>query len=221
MKKVMRKIRFFSLLVTATLFVQTAIATTLTILPESSHYQGRRHYRTYTQDGLLSGHIDFAVYDTDDKADGDEFAKAGFTAPGSGQYTYAYQIFNDEGDINAALEYFAILGIGEGAIDDIAADIGSVDDEDDGIDSTTYYFGPHDADTGPDEAVWEFEGGILEGGEHSFFLVLSSDHDYTTGSYTVTKSSVSDAPVPNPEPGTLALLGVGGAMMLLRRRRSA
>ena len=220
MKKVMRKTRFFSLLVTATLFVQTAVATTLTILPESSHYQGRRYYRTYTQDGLLSGHIDFAVYYADD-GDEDEFAKAGFTTPGSGKYTYAYQIFNDEGDINAALEYFAILGIGEGAVDDIAADIGSVDDESDGIDSTTYYFGPHDAGTGPDEAVWEFEGGILEAGEHSFFLVLSSDRDYTTGSYTVTKSIVSDAPVPTPEPGTLALLGVGGAMMLLRRRRSA
>lgn len=219
MKKVMRKIRFFSLLVVTALFVQTAIATTLTILPESSHYQGRRYYRTYTQDGLLSGHIDFAVYDTDD-VDGDEFALAGFTAPGSGQYTYAYQIFNDEGDIYAALEYFAISGIGAGAIDDIVTDIGSVDDESDGIDSTTYYFGPHDAGTGPDEAVWEFEGGILEAGKHSFFLALSSDHDYTTGTYTVTKSTVSDAPVPNPEPGTLALLGVGGALTLLRRRRS-
>lgn len=218
MKKGMKKIRFFSLLVAATLFVQTAIATTLTILPESSHYQGRRYYRT--QDGLLSGHIDFAVYDTAD-ADGDEFASAGFTAPGSGQYIYAYQIFNDEGDIYAALEYFSISGIGEGAIDDILTDIGSVDDESGGIDSTAYYFGPHDAGTGPDEAVWEFEGDILEAGKHSFFLALSSDHDYTTGTYTVTKSTVSQAPVPNPEPSTIALLGVGGALTLLRRRRSA
>lgn len=217
MKKGMKKITFFCLLAVASLSVRTAIATTLTALPESTHYQGRSYYRTYTQDGLLSGHIDFAVYDT---ADGDEFAKADFTAPGSGQFTYAYQIFNDEGDIYAALEYFAISGIGAGAIDDIVTDIGSVDDESDGIDSTAYYFGPHDAGTGPDEAVWEFEGGILEAGKHSFFLVLSSDHDYTTGTYTITKNTLPETSIPNPEPSTIALLGVGGALTLLRRRRS-
>lgn len=217
MKKGMKKITFLSLLAVASLSVRTAIATTLPILPKSSHYQGRSYYREYTQDGLVSGHIDFAVYDT---ADGNEFALAGFTAPGSGQYTYAYQIFNNEGNINAALEYFAISGIGAGAIDDIATDIGSVDDESDGIDSTAYYFGSHDANTGPDEAVWEFEGDVLGTGKHSFFLVLSSDHNYTIGSYTVTKGTASEAPIPNPEPSTVALLGAGAAVTLLKRKRS-
>lgn len=217
MKKLMNKITFVSLLAVASLSVQTAIATTLSILPESSHYQGRSYYRQYTQNGPVSGHIDFAVYDT---ANGDEFASAGFTAPGSGQFTYVYQIFNDEGDIYAALEYFAISGIGEGAIDDIATDIGSVDDASDGVDSTAYYFGPHDPVTGPDKAVWEFEGGILAPGNHSYFLVLSSDNDYTIGSYTITTDTLPETSIPNPEPSTIALLGVGAAVTLLKRRKS-
>ena len=218
MKKMMRKITFLGLLAVASLSVRTAVATTLTILPESSHYQGRSYYRQYTQNGFVSGHIDYAVYDT--VTNPDEFIGAGgFTVPGTGQFIYAYQIFNDEGDINAALEYFAISGIGEGAIDNIKTDIGSVDDKSDGIDSTTFYFGPHDPNTGPDVAAWEFNGDILAPGEHSYFLVLSSDHDYTTGSYTITKDALPLAPVPNPEPTTIALLGAGAAVTLLKRRR--
>jgi hypothetical protein len=216
MKKEIRKINLFIVLVALTLLVQTAGATTMTILPESSHYQGRSYFRTLTADGILSGRIEYAVYDS---LGGNEFAKAG-----SGQYTYVYQIFNDGDDTVSALEYFSILGIGEGAIFDQVTDIGTVDDGSGGIDATAMYFGVHDIDTGPDNAVWEFEGDILETNAHSFFLVISSNYDYTTGTYSVLKSTSPDVPLPNethaPEPGTIALLGVGGMLMLLRRRRS-
>lgn len=212
MKKEMKKIRFFCLLVAATLCVQSARATTMTILPESSYYQGRSYFRTLTADGILSGRVEYAVYDSQG---GNEFALTG----GSGRYTYAYQIFNDGDDTVSALEYFTVLGIGEGAIYDLITDISSVDDSSGGINSTAMYFGVHDANTGPDNAVWEFEGDILETNAHSFFLVISSDYNYATGTYNVVKTSSPGAPIPNPEPSTIALLGIGGMMTLLRRRR--
>lgn len=218
MKKEMRKISFFIVLVVAILFVQTAVATTTTLLPPSSHYQGRSYFRTLTSDGFLSGRIEYAVYDTEVPTELSEFK-------GSGRYTYVYQIFNDGDDTASPLEYFAIFGIGEGAIFDMATDIGSVDDNSGGINSSAMYFGVHDANTGPDNAVWEFEAdNSLVIDAHSFFLIISSNYDYTKGTYSVTKSSSPYIPLPGdahtPEPGTLALLGVGSMVTLLRRRRT-
>lgn len=212
MKKEMKNFSFLCLIIAATIFVRSASATTMTILPESTHYQGRSYFRTLTSDGILSGRVEYAVYDSQG---GNEFALTG----GTGRYTYAYQIFNDGDDTASALEYFSILGIGEGAIYDLITDIASVDDSSGGIDCTAMYFGAHDAATGPDNAVWEFEGGILQTNAHSFFLVISSDSDYTTGSYQVIKTTSPVTPIPNPEPSTIALLGIGGLMTLLRRRR--
>jgi len=211
------KISLLIVFVAAILFVQSATATTMTLLPESSHYQGRSYFRTLTEDGILSGRVEYAVYDS---LGGNEFAQAGFTTPGTGQYTYVYQIFNDGDDTASPLEYFSILGIGEGAINDMATDIGSVDDNGGGIDATAMYFGVHDANTGPDKAIWEFENGVLAIDAHSFFLVISSDFNYSTGTYSVLQSTSPQTPIPNPEPGTLALLGVGSMLTLIRRRMS-
>ncbi|MHC4113319.1 MAG: hypothetical protein ACYSTF_03590 [Planctomycetota bacterium] len=212
MKKQTSKIKVFIVLVVAILFVQTAGATTMTILPPSSHYQGRSYFRTLTADGILSGRVEYAVYDS---LGGNEFALTG----GTGQYTYVYQIFNDGDDTATALEYFAILGIGEGAIFDQVTDIGSVYDDNEGIDATAMYFGVHDVDTGPDEAIWEFDEGILATDEHSFFLAISSDYNYSTGTYQLIKSSSPEVPIPNPEPCTIALLGIGMLTLLRQRRR--
>jgi hypothetical protein len=214
MKKEKGKISLLITFVAAILFVQTARAATLTLLPESSHYQGRSYFRTLTEDGILSGRVEYAVYDS---LGGNEFALTG----GSGRYTYAYQIFNDGDDTASPLEYFSILGIGEGAIFDQVTDIGTVNDDSGGIDATAMYFSVHDVDTGADKAIWEFEDGVLAIDEHSFFLVISSNYNYSAGTYTVIKSTSPQTPIPNPEPGTLALLGVGGMLTLLRRRRSA
>ena len=218
MKNQIRKISFFIVLAAAIMFVQTAVATTTTILPPSSHYSGRSYFRTLTSDGILSGRVEYAVYDT---MGGNEFT--GFT--GSGQYTYVYQIFNDGDDTVSPLEYFAIFGIGEGAIFDMATDIDSIDDSSGGINSSAMYFGVHDANTGPDNAIWEFEAdNNLVIDAHSFFLVISSNYDYTTGTYSVSKSTSPYVPLPGdahtPEPGTLALLGLGSMVTLLRRRRT-
>jgi hypothetical protein len=213
MKKERGKINLLIVFAAAILFVQSASADTMTILPESSHYQGRSYFRTLTGDGILSGRVEYAVYDS---LGGNEFA----LTDGSGRYTYAYQIFNDGDDTASPLEYFSILGIGEGAIFDQVTDIGTVDDDSGGIDATAMYFGVHDANTGPDKAIWEFQDGVLAIDAHSFFLVISSNYNYSTGTYSVIKSTSPQTPIPNPEPGTLALLGAGSMLTLLRRRRS-
>ena len=211
------KISLLIVFTAAILFVQTANAATMTLLPESSHYQGRSYFRTLTNDGILSGRVEYAVYDS---LGGNEFTQAGFTTPGTGRYTYVYQIFNDGDDTASPLEYFSILGIGEGAINDMTTDIDSVNDNSSGVDATAMYFGVHDANTGPDKAIWEFEDGVLAIDAHSFFLVISSNYNYSAGTYTVIQSTSPQTPIPNPEPGTLALLGVGGILTLLRRRKS-
>jgi len=72
--------------------------------------------------------------------------------------------------------------------------------------------------------AWEFDDSLLVEGEHSYFLVLRSDIDWDWGTYTFNKNLADEPPVPgslpNPEPGTIALLGIGTLLTLLRRKRS-
>ena len=214
MKKEIRKINLFIILVIAILFVRNAGATITTILPESSHYQGRSHY--------YSGRIEFAVYDT--VTNPNEFIGTdGFTAPGTGQYIYAYQIFTDDTSTFPA-EYFAIGGIGEGALAEPVNDnIGWESDSpsDPGVEPDRAYI--TSSSTLGTMGAWEFDDSLLAEGEHSYFLVLRSDTDWDWGTYTFNKNLANEPPVPgslpNPEPSTIALLGIG-MLTLLRRRRS-
>ena len=209
------KIRFFSLLVAATLFVQNAGATITTILPHSSHHQGRAHY--------YSGRIEFAVYDTETNPD-ELIGTDGFTAPGTGRYIYAYQIFTDDTSTFPA-EYFAIGGIGEGALAEPVNDnIGWESDSpgDPGVQPDMAYI--TSSSTLGTMGAWEFDDSLLVEGEHSYFLVLRSDIDWDWGTYTFNKNLADEPPVPgslpNPEPSTIALLGIGTLLTLLRRKRS-
>jgi len=207
--RVIRKFELLSLLLGATLFMQNASAGPVEFfLPESSHYQGRTYYST--------GRIDFAVYDT---SGGNEFAD--FEAPGDGQYIYAYQIFCDDTSADV-VDYFGIVGIGENALGEPVNDnIGSVDDltgegiqpDDPYITSSTTY---------GTMGVWEFTNGLLIGGKHSYFLVLRSEYNWTSGRYTFDKTLAEELSLPgSPEPGMLTLLGIGGAIMFTKRRKSA
>lgn len=212
MKKEIRKINVFLVLVIAILFVQTAGATITTILPNSSYRQGRVHY--------YSGRIEYAVYDTGTYPD--EFIGAdGFTAPGTGQYIYAYQIFTDDTSIFPT-EYFAIAGIAEDALADPVNDnIGSVSDSpsdpgQEGVQPDRAYI--TSSTTLGIMGAWEFDDSLLAEGEHSFFLVLRSGTEPGWGTYTFNKNLANQPPIPNPEPSTIALLGFG-MLTLLRRRR--
>jgi len=222
--RVKKEFGFLVFLLVTVLFVQDASATTTEILPYSSHYQGRSYYSVPIDGGGIAGRIDFAVYDTLG-ANGNEFAKGGFTAPGTSRYIYTYQIFCD--DISTdPLDYFAILGIGESGIAGMD-DVGSLNDSPDdpseeGIEPSGAYLPVYDPDEGPSKVAWLFEDGLLLAGEHSWFLVLSSDHDWTLGSYElVPDTDDNGGPVPNPEPCAIALLGLGSAILFATRRRKS
>ena len=223
--KVTRKLVSLSLLFVVALFVQNVPATTTDILPESSHYEGRSHFSFPTDTGGVAGYIDFAVYDTEGP-NGDELAAGGFaTAPGIGQYIYAYQIFSEYFSTDV-VEYFGIFGIGDNSIAEPLNDnIGEVEDSDDpseeGVKPNRSYITFTDDDEPEMIGVWEFDNGFLTANTHSWFLVLRSAHDWQPGGYTFEPVATSPS-IPgegNPEPATIGLLGIG-TLMLLGRRKS-
>ena len=87
-------------------------------------------------------------------------------------------------------------------------------DPENGIEPGSMYF-----DGDEYKIVWEFDGdaGYVIAGEHSWFLIFSSDNDWTAGDYEI--KGPDDVPVPVPEPAAIALLGIGSMLALLKRRR--
>ncbi len=212
----MKKIKLLSLLLVAVLFVQNADAV-LTYLPYSSHYQGTSYF-DYGDTGV-KGRVEFAVYDTLGPY-GNEWTDAtGFDAPGDGRYIYAYQIFNDI-DSAATIEGFTLWADDYHVLDIIG--MGEQDPQEGdylllGLD----FVEPTGSGTsnGGVQAWWEFDNGLFVAGEDSWFLIFSSANNWTAGSYYIGPIS-SVPPVPNPEPCTLALLGLGSAILFTKRKNS-
>lgn len=201
--RVTLKIELLGLLAAA-LFVSAASAELdeEALLPDSSYYDGSTFFSEWSDQGMVNGRIDFAVYDTEIV---NEWTNAGYDPVGVGQFIYAYQIFAaPEGSYQALIDSFTISSFDGANEDDIGA-------QDDGLGGIESFFNT-------DNYVWEFNQGVLWADEHSWLLAFSTDHDWVDGTYTVTAADNPPNPVPGPEPGMLSLLGLGAAMVLRKRR---
>ncbi len=231
--KVTEKIKLLSVLICVVFLVQNSSNATLEYLPESSHYQGR----SYFDFGSISGRIEFAVYDTltypDELVGADgrnedlpwwDDTDTEENNLDKYQYVYAYQIFVDDTSYDI-IDYFALLGLGSPISKDPSTDewpIGSMDDliTTDGVapDDDPY---PASSSEYGQMVVWEFTNGYLVAGDHSWFLILGSHNDWTYGGYTFNKTLADEVPLPNPEPGSIALFGLGGVMTFIRTRKKS
>lgn len=196
-----RKIILAGLIFVAGILILTADAA-LEFLPESSYYEGSTTYSIVTEDGILFGRIDFAVYDTWTYPD--EFVgEDGFENPTDDRYIYVYQIFNDEIYSDEEVSYFTLLNIEDAQVSGTS----SQDDLNDGVEPAEC----------PDEGVWDFEGSFIYDGDHSAFLVLTSNTGWVPGTYEILTGG-SDVPVPDiPEPASIALLGTAGLLIFVKR----
>ena len=227
-----RKTKLLSVLVSAAFLVQNASAAIPEYLPHSSHYQGR----SYFDRGTLSGRVDFAVYDT--QAYPDELVGAAGRNEDlpwwddtdteennldKYRYIYAYQIFVDDTSFDI-IDYFGLLGVGENAIvKDPSTDewpIGSMDDliTTDAVAPDDNPYPTYSTELDSHMVVWEFTNGFLTAGDHSWFLVLGSYHNWTYGDYTFNKMQTGVS-IPTPEPASVVLLSIGGVLTFIRTRK--
>lgn len=233
-----KRIIWLSLLITMAMLASQTWAGLIpgeSLLPASSLYDGHTYYsekvETTTGTLYMQGRIDFAVYDT---LGGNEWVKAGkneptpWSNPGSGRYVYAYQIFNDYQNVSeVAIEAFSIFGL-NGA--QISIDQTSVQTEVDPAGGQDAY----DTTFSDTTVSWNFTYNSSLGDytigttEHSYFLIFSSDQNWVKGDYSLTAYEAA-TPMPGsginangsnvPEPTTVALLGIGGLVTCLKRKK--
>ncbi len=167
----------------------------------------------YTYDGrTLSGLIEYAVYDN---------------WPGNWpeveHYYYAYHITNSPLS-DVAVDSFSLSIFGDVTVGGIGYDGYGVDE--DGKEAFAY-FSP---DIGaPQSAIFLFmpapyAEGAIDPGEESLNLLFTSPFAPTTG-YGVIEGGgigtmVSGLATPLPEPATILLLGIGGALVTMMRNRN-
>jgi len=180
------------------------------VLPASNHYQGRKSFMVSDNGGIIAGHVEFAVYDTQQQT------LAGYSR--SERYVYAYQVFSYSSS-TVSLNNFSLLG---GSFSSAMLDSG---DSLGGATTTGISPAGSGVADGGSTAIWSFTDGTLIKGENSWFLVFYSNSDWVAGDYSVKSTYDDDLPVndpddlPVPEPTTLALLAVGAVLSVKRKRQ--
>ena len=224
-----KRVLFLSSLMGAILFAQDASATVLIMLPDSSYAEAMGNwqgYREYKEDGFFM-RVDFTVYDKYLLANSDEETLVNSLTSDlglDGRYIYAYQIFNSNNPSYKSIEYFGLLDSSGNPINGAhVLDIGSFSDVEytsamfgEGIEPTESVLDPLSWTFGSSAELWDSSGGCIDNGDHSWFLVFSSNTAPVSGSYKV--KPPSEFPV--PEPGMLTLVGIGGVILVKRRRRA-
>jgi hypothetical protein len=193
----------------------TAMATyTPYFLPESSLWQGSRFYDKPAEN--VNAYVEYAVYDTwsSDYKDSFNFnIKDSFPTPaeGTGEYLYAYVIYN-MGTALPPVAMFELIGGNPANASGI------------GYNATNAGAGAISPTSSPTTSssafVWKFAGGIFVADKNSAFLVFTSDHGPVAGSFKLSTLSEGGDEPPNPEtpePATIAMLAAG-AIGILRKR---
>ncbi len=206
-----KKIVALSMLLALTCAAQTASGLPYTGTVEYNFSEGGR---------VLSGHIDFGVFDT-------EVDYFGLTPPGDGQYIYAYQIFNDQGSAQEAVGYFAVL-LGGAAVDGVGTDFWQGDTA--AVEPNRAFFD----DEG--DAVFLFQEANTEGdsllneetlkpGMHSCVIMFTSDNDWQAGDYQISGGGLGSHetvfPGPTPEPATIFILAMGAGTAFVVKKKSS
>lgn len=189
-----------SIILVIVVLAQNALA-----LPSSSLDGGKwGGYDTYSDGAGLNVEVVFNVYDKDSG----EFTWGGQAdMPGTDKYIYVYQLFN-ESSSTKNIESFSLLN---GNKSDVSSSL--MHQTCSQIDSTGSGISPDPSVSGIPGA-WIWSDGVVAG-KYSWYLIFSSNYAPTSGNFTVTDES--SAPVPIPEPGTMALFGIASALYAAKR----
>jgi len=232
-----KRVLILSFLIGAILFAQDASATPLLMLPDSSYAEATGNWqgsKEYKEDGFYA-RVDFTVYDTGYLlADSDEETLVDSLTSEEGlgldgRYIYAYQIFNHtDSSQTKTIEYFGLLDSSDSPINGAhVLDIGSSTDAEylsgtfgEGVEPTESITNPLSWTFGPSSELWDSSGEYLDSGDHSWFLVFSSNTAPVSGSYEIKPPPDSPPDFPVPEPAMLTLLSIGGAILLRRGKNT-
>jgi PEP-CTERM putative exosortase interaction domain len=188
------------------ILTQNALALPYSTYGSENGWQG---YKSYNKDGVNMTVV-FNVYDT--VANPTEFTwNGGAAMPDTDRYIYAYQITN-----NSDSQDISVFNLLDKSKNPLAQQL---------MHSTCSQSDGSSLSVAPDPAVstqqgiweWTASGGLLSAGKNSWYLIFSSDNAPTKGSFEVEAASQTEPPVPTPEPGTLALLGIASAMFAAKR----
>lgn len=208
--KAMKKSSIVGVLILMAFAVQTASAS----LPYSTYGAENKWagYKDYKQDNF-DARVLFNVYSVASQ----EFSWQGENPiPEGDKWIYAYEIINNGDQSNNTVGYFHLLDLeGNPIAQHLMHNTDSQNDGSGGI-------APDSTETTGKEGEWgwSIDGGYIEAGQHSWYLVFSSDHAPTRGKFDIHAGlQQGDPGVPTPEPASIILFGSAAGWIIARRNK--